>query len=67
MADLLLCTVVHERPSGGTPADEREQGTPPIVMQNDRDKRSSGPKNEADARIDEASEESFPASDPPAG
>lgn len=66
MADFLLYTVVNERPSGGTPADEPEQGTPPIVIRNDQDKRSSGPKNEADALIDEASEESFPASDPPA-
>lgn len=61
-----LGTVANERPSGGIPGDEPEQGTPPIVIRCDHDKRFPGPKNSADALVDEASEESFPASDPPA-
>lgn len=56
----------EERPSGGVPRDEPEQGTPPIVIRHDADDRKPGAKNETDSRIDEASEESFPASDAPA-
>ena len=60
-------TPVHdERPSGSAPKDEPEHGTPPIVIKRDADERKPGAKNEADSRIDEASEGSFPASDPPA-
>lgn len=54
-----------ERPSGGKPSDEPEQGTPPIVIRQEGDRRVPGPKNDDDAAVDEASQESFPASDPP--
>lgn len=53
------------RPSGCAPEDEPEHGRPPIVMEEVSDDRVLGPKNELDEAVDEASEESFPASDPP--
>jgi len=56
----------RERPSGGALCDEPEHGTPPIVIHDTGEARQVGLKNAADAAIDEASEESFPASDPPA-
>lgn len=55
----------EERPSGAAPSDEPEIGRPPIVIQDESDARVLGPKNEADTILDEASAESFPASDPP--
>jgi len=58
-----LCTI-DERPSGCTPADEPEHGRPPVVWEGDA--RVLEPKTDADEAVDEASEESFPASDPPA-
>ncbi len=53
-----------ERPSGGVPSDEPEHGRPPIVSE-EGTKRVPGPQNDADSAVDEASEESFPASDAP--
>lgn len=55
----------EERPSGTAPSDEPELGTPPIVIEDDSDHRVLGPKNETDTILDEASADSFPASDPP--
>jgi len=52
-----------EKPSGGTPTDEPEQGRPPVGWEGES--RVLEPKTAADERVDEASEESFPASDAP--
>lgn len=58
-------TTPPEKPSGCTPADEPEHGRPPIAWE-EGEARVLEPKTVADERVDEASEESFPASDPPA-
>lgn len=66
LSDAGLPAAVQGQPSGGALCDEPEHGTPPIVIRAPGDAREIGAKNPEDAAIDEASEESFPASDPPA-
>jgi hypothetical protein len=51
------------RPSGTTPGDAPEHGRPPVGWEGGD--RVLEPKTQDDERVDEASEESFPASDPP--
>lgn len=64
MAEMRNPGAQNERPSGGTPADEPEHGRPPVGWEGDS--RVLEPKTTADELVDQASEESFPASDPPA-
>jgi hypothetical protein len=57
-------SAVQERPSGSRPTDAPEHGRPPVGWEGEN--RVLEPKTDADQTVDEASEESFPASDPPA-